>query len=167
MEKLLIIRGPSGAGKSTVSKELLALCSRPTLLVSEDGIRKMFNDHQRAGHDAARELATQSVRYGLRNGYDVIYEGILNIKTRKAQIDEFLETHPEENYFFYLDVGWDETVRRHDTRPEKAEFGLEAMERWWDYASPINHPAETIIPETASKAEMIRIIGKVAGLELL
>jgi len=167
MEKLIIIRGPSGAGKSTVSKELLARSSRPTLLVSEDGIRKMFNDHERAGHDVARELATLSVHYGLKNGYDVIYEGILNIKTRKVQLDELLEAHPEENYFFYLDVGWDETVKRHLTRPEKAEFGLEAMQRWWNYASPTNHTAETIIPETASKEETIRIIGKVAGLELL
>jgi len=167
MEKLIIIRGPSAAGKSSVSKELLAKSNRPTLLVSEDGVRKMFNDHDGAGHDAARELATQAVHLGLRNGYDVIYEGILNIKTRKIQFDELLEAHPEENYFFFLDVGWEETVKRHHTRPEKAEFDPEVMRKWWDYASPTNHLSETIIPETASKKETIKIIGKVAGLELL
>lgn len=165
MSKLIVIRGPSGAGKSTVSQKVFKRSSRPTLLVSEDRMRKMFSDHHIAGHDAARELATESVLLGLRNGYDVIYEGILNIKTHRKQFEDIFATHPKENYFFYLEASFDETVKRHKTRPEKSEFTPKAMEKWWNYASPTGLPFETIIPETSSLEETIKTIGEVAKLK--
>lgn len=166
MNKLVIIRGPSGAGKSTVARKVFGRCSRPTLLVSEDGVRKMFSDHHVAGHDSARELATSTVLLGLRNGYDVIYEGILNIKTRQKQFDSIFEKHPEENYFFYLNVSFDETLRRHATRPEKVEFKPESMKKWWNYASPTSHESEVIISESSTLDETIQVINKTAGLHL-
>lgn len=136
------------------------------MLVSEDATRKQFSDHHKAGHDSARELATQSVLLGLRNGYDVIYEGILNIKTRRDQFDEFFAVHHKENYFFYIDATFEETVRRHESRPEKEEFSAEAMKRWWEYASPTGFDTETIIPENSSMEATIQTIGAVANLEL-
>lgn len=166
MNKLVIVRGPSGAGKSTVSKEIFKSTTRPTLLVPEDQVRKLFNDHHRSGHDAARELSTESVMLGLKNGYDVIYEGILNVKTRRDQFDALLEFHPKENYFFYLDVSFDETIRRHHSRPERGEFMPEAMKRWWEYASPTGYVSETIIPENSSLEETVQTIGKIANLDL-
>lgn len=167
MEKLIIIRGPSASGKTKISKELYDRSNRPTLLVSEDRVRKMFNDWRQPGHTVAKELATREVLFGLGNRYDVIYEGILNIKTRSTQFDIFLDDHPKENYFFYFDVSWEETVRRHQTRPENAEFDAETMKTWWEYASPTGHISEIVIPETSTQEETIKTIGRVAGLELL
>jgi len=164
--KLIIVRGPSGAGKSTASRELLKRSSRPTLLVSEDYIRLMFSDHHRTGHGVSKELTITAVSHGLRNGYDVIYEGILNVKT-DPQLEAFLKDRSEENYLFYLDVSFDETLKRHQTRPQKSDFGSEAMKRWWNYASPMGNTAETLIPESSSLEETVAAINRIAGLGLM
>lgn len=168
MQKLLVIRGPSGSGKSSVSNEIIKRATRPTLLIGEDKIRKMFNDHKRTGHETARRLAISSVLLGLDNGYDVIYQGILTTKNKNfnAQFGDILSTHPHENYFFYLDVGFGETVKRHQSRHKKSQFGPEAMKRWWDYSLPTKHSSEIIIPEDSSLENTIKIISKAAKLEL-
>jgi len=166
MEKLIIIRGPSGAGKSSIAKELHARCSRPTLLISEDKVRKMFSDWLQPNHTASKKLATAMVISGLKSNYDVIYEGISNIKTYEQYYKEIFAVHPTENYMFYLDVSFDETVRRHDTRPEKAEFGVDVMKEWWNYATPTGYDFEAIIPEGTSQEDTVENIGHVATLEL-
>jgi len=166
MRKLIIIRGPSGSGKSTVARELSLRCAHPPLLISEDQIRRMFVNHTQTGHEVAKRLATKAVLFGLENGYDVIYEGILNLKTSGDNLHEFFDAHKEENYLFYLDVSFDETVRRHKTRDKNTEFKAESMKKWWDFASPTGHAAETIIPESSSLENTIKTIAKMAGLQL-
>lgn len=165
--KLIIVRGPSGSGKSTVSKDLLKRASKLTLLVSEDQVRKMFNDHQKTGHEVAKEVATKAVITGLNKGYDVIYEGILNVKSSGDNLDEIFKVHPTENYLFYLDVDFDETIRRHQTRPESSEFNADSMKKWWDYSTPAGHKFETIISGSLPKEEIIKKISKVSGIELV
>jgi deoxyadenosine/deoxycytidine kinase len=164
MQKLIIIRGPSGSGKTSVAKELHKRCNRPTLLIGEDQIRFMFNDWKQPEHSACKRLATASILKGLEVGYDVIYEGISNIKTYDEYYQEIIAKHPAENYFFYLDVSFDETIRRHETRPQKSEFGVEEMKRWLEYASPTGYDPETIISEDSSLEETVETIIKVAKL---
>jgi hypothetical protein len=126
----------------------------------------LFNDHHKPGHQPSKELTTQAVLIGLKNGYDVILEGILNTKTTLPRLEKFFAIHPNENYFFYLDVGFGETIRRHQTRHEKAEFGEDSMKKWWDYATPLGHENEVIIPDDSSLEETVRTISSVAGLDL-
>jgi len=164
--KLIIIRGPSGAGKSTVAREIYKKVIRPTLLVSEDQTRKQFSDHGKPGHNTSKKVATKMVMQGLDDGYDVIYEGILNLKTSGDNLQSILDYHPENNYLFYLDVNFNETIQRHQTRPEKEEFTTESMKTWWDYASPTNMSNETVIKERSSLKETVATIGDVAGLDL-
>ncbi len=164
--KLIIIRGPSGAGKSTVSKELLKRSNRSTLLISEDQIRKMFNNHHKPGHDTSKKIATNAVKTGLSNGYDVIYEGILNLKTSGNNLDDIFSVHADENYMFYLDVSLEETLLRHDSRPEKSEFEAETMKKWWSYASPSGSSIETIISESSLPEDTVKTIANTCGLDL-
>lgn len=166
MNKLIIIRGPSGAGKSTVSRELFRRTKRPTLLVSEDAVRKMFSDHHTPGHKTSKILATVAVRTGLENGYDVIYEGILNTRTSGSNLKEILNSGKAEGYLFYLDISWEETVARHSQRPEKADFNPEAMKKWWGYAAPTGLANEVIIPETSSLEHTLQKISQTADLAL-
>ncbi len=162
--KLIIIRGPSGSGKSSVTRTLLKKVKGQAMLVSVDQTRKMFSDQKQPDHQASKDMVVNNVLFGLAKNYDVILEGILNIKTDKFMFDKILATHPEENYFFYLDVSYKETLRRHKTRPEKAEFGEESMKEWWSYASPMGHASETVIPESSSLEETVAIIQKPARI---
>lgn len=36
-----------------------------------------------------------------------------------------------EVYAYYFDLPFEETLRRHQTKPNCGEFGEEAMRRWW------------------------------------
>ena len=166
MPKLIIVRGPSGSGKSTVCNELLDRSSEPLLLVGEDKLRKMFSDHRSTPHPASEQLALQAIRIGLENGYHVVYQGILNAKSGEFRPNELLQLHPTETYFFYLDVGFEKTIERHQTRHKRDKFGADAMKRWWDYSSPLEHELETLIPESSSLDDTLATICKVTGLGL-
>jgi len=130
-----------------------------------DQTRKLFSDQKTSDHQASKDMVVNNVLFGLEKGYDVILEGILNIKTDKFMFDKIFAAHPKENHFFYLDVSYEETLRRHKTRPEKAEFGEEAMKEWWGWSARTDHNNETIIPESSTLAETVEIINKIAGLE--
>lgn len=158
MAKFIVIRGLSGSGKSSIASELQKNLDQPSLLVSEDKIRQMFSDRKEPDHVASKKLATKMVITGLENGHNVIYEGISNIKTYKPYFDEILKVHCKDNFFFYLDVSFDETVRRHNTRPQKSEFSVDEMKRWWDYASPSDYDSEMIIPENSTLQESVQTI---------
>jgi len=166
MQKLIIIRGPSGSGKSSVAEELHKRCSRQTLIIHEDRIRIMFNDWKQPGHIANKQLATVSIIQGLKSGYDVIYEGISNIKTYDRYFQEIFAENISENFLFYLDVSFDETIKRHATRHKKSEFGVSEMKQWLSYASPTGYDSETIIPEDSSMEETVETIIHTAHLDV-
>lgn len=166
MEKLIIIRGPSGAGKSTVAKTLKERSDRPTLLIEQDQFRHGFNEQGPMANVPVWEMIEANTMIGLKNGFDVVLEGILNIKKPSHQetFRRIFETHPKENYIFYMDVQFDETLRRHSSRPQIAEFGEQEMKEWWDLASPMGHPYEAVIPESSTLEEAVKTIGRIADL---
>jgi predicted kinase len=168
MEKLIIIRGPSGAGKSSIAKVLASRSDRPTLLVEQDQIRQKFNDQGPKANIPVWEMVETNTMIGLKNGFDVVLEGILNIQKdrQRETLERILQSHPQENYLFYMDVQFDETIRRHSIRSKQVDFGEEAMKEWWDLATPMGHAYEITIPESSSLEETVRTIGRVAGLTL-
>lgn len=166
MPKLIVIRGPSGSGKSTVTNEFFKRTKEPLLVVGEDRLRKMFSDHRKTPHPASERLALEAIKIGLENGYHVVYQGILNAKSGEFRPDELLELHPQETYFFYLDVSFEETLARHKTRHKRNEFGADAMQRWWSYSSPLGHELETLIPESSSLDNTLATISRITGLDL-
>lgn len=160
MPKFIVIRGPSGSGKTTVSEALFSRCKNPTLLIHEDEIRLMFNDSKQPAHTASKELAFASILSGLNSGYDVIYEGIANIKSYDSYFQSIFREHPSDNYFFYIEVSFEESLRRHDMRPQKSEFGVEQMKEWADYATPTGYEQEIIIPEHSGLEDTVMTIVK-------
>jgi thymidylate kinase len=164
---LIIIRGPSGSGKSTVSNELLKRSKQPLMVIGEDKLRKMFSDHRNTPHPASEQLALEATRIGLEAGYHVVYQGILNVKSGEFQFDKMLAMNSGNVYPFYLDVAFDETVRRHQSRHKSSRFGADAMQRWWDYSSPLGHELETVIPGRSSLEETLQAISEITGLELM
>lgn len=59
---------------------------------------------------------------------------------------------------FYLDVSFDETARRHATRPESAKFTVDAMRRWYRSRDLLGDPAEHVIPESSSLAATMDLL---------
>lgn len=169
MEKLIIIRGPSGAGKSSVARAIKERTSRPTLLIEQDQFRRGFNEQGPMANVPVWEMIEANALIGLNNGFDVVLEGILNVKKPPHQevFKRIFEAHPTENYIFYIDVQFEETLRRHSSRPQKSDFGEKEMREWWELASRMGHTDELVIPEPSTLEETVRTIGKVAGLNLV
>lgn len=94
-------------------------------------------------------LISLTARYALDHGYHVIIEGILHA-ARYADMLTQLATDHRGTTAFYLDVSWDETLRRHATRPQAAEFGLEHMRSWYQHHDLLGVPDERLIPETST-----------------
>lgn len=134
------------------------------MILHEDIFDKMFSDDREPTPPSTIEFYAEAVKYGLKNGYDVICEGLLSTNLYMQRFKSIFQTHPAEDYLFYLDVSFDETVRRHKIRPKSGEFGEESMKRWWGLSMPMRLPNEVIIPEASSLEETVKLIQKTAGV---
>ena len=74
------------------------------------------------------------------------------------------ELYGEEIYAYYFDLPFEETVKRHQTKPNCHEFGEEEMRRWWrekDFSDVLNEVA--ITPEKDREsivADIIRAVSR-------
>ena len=110
-----------------------------------------------------KELIESNILICLRRGFDVVFEGNFKVTTHKELLSRLFKIHPDENYVFYLQASLVETLRRHGTRIEKI-ISEEKMKELYGYATPINHPAETIVPESSSVEETVKLIQTTAGI---
>jgi hypothetical protein len=60
--------------------------------------------------------------------------------------------------FYYLDVSMAETLRRHTTRPQAAEFGADDMRGWYRRRDLLGGVSECVIPETSTLQETTSLI---------
>ncbi len=74
------------------------------------------------------------------------------------------ELYGEEIYAYYFDLPFEETVKRHQTKPNCHEFGEEEMRRWWrkkDFSDVLNEVA--ITPEKDREsivADIVRAVSR-------
>jgi guanylate kinase len=80
-------------------------------------------------------------------------------------MERIIKAHPKESYIFYMDISFEETLRRHDTRKDKVDKRTEEdMHGWFKLASPMNNFDEIIIPENYSQDETIEKIKEITKL---
>lgn len=142
MHKLIILRGNSGSGKTTVSKELQKRFGRNTMLISQDMVRLQMLYAKDA---EALPLIIQLLKYGRQNSDITILEGILDSEVYESLFETAVKEYGAGIFAFYYDLPFEETLRRHATKPNRAEFGEQDMRRWWkekDYTNVI--PEKTI-----------------------
>ncbi len=140
MAKLIILRGNSGSGKSTVSKLLQRRFGRNTMIISQDIIRReMLWVHDGVGNKAL-PLLIELMKYGKEN-------------SEATKI-----TFGDEIYAFYYDLSFEETLKRHATKPNRMEFGEEDMRRWWKEKDFIGSIPEMIIDKDSELSETVESI---------
>jgi predicted kinase len=145
--RLVILRGNSGSGKTSVAMAVRAHLGRTCALVQQDVIRRTILRERDVPDGANIGLIA---RYALDQGYHVIIEGILWSAHYAAMLTELADDHRGVTTCYYLDVSWDETVRRHAGRPQSSEFGPEHMRSWYRPHDVLGLPDERIVPETLS-----------------
>jgi len=156
--RLIVLRGNSGAGKSTVATGLREAYGRGLAWVSQDLIRRIIlKERDRPGAPNIG-LIDQVARYSLDHGYHVVLDGIFYADRYELMLAALNRDHCGVSRFYYLDVSMDETLRRHATRPQAAEFGPDDMRQWHRPKDLLSSVSEQVIPETSTLQQTISTI---------
>lgn len=166
---LIVLRGPSGSGKTATARALRERLGRRVALIEQDYLRRVVLKARDTPEGPHYGLIEQTVRYALDHDYDVILEGILHSGRYRDLLARLGADHRGSTVHYYFDISWDETLRRHASRPQAAEFGADEMRRWWCPHDLLGFDGERRLPESASLAETTdRILAEVypAGAEI-
>jgi len=165
MSKLVILRGPSGAGKSTVAQKLFEGATKPAVLIQQDSYRFIFKPAGgKLNSKSIHKMIKANTLAALEDGYDVLLEGIYNVHSYSQTFKEIFTAHPAQNYMFTFDISFEETLRRHRTKPNKDEWSESDMKDWYHPKDFMGYDFERVIPEAYSAAETVRKIQEVAGI---
>jgi predicted kinase len=160
--RLIVIRGNSGSGKSTVARDVRLRYGRGCALVEQDYLRRnLLREHESIQEPIAPELIGLNVRFALEHGYHVILEGILDRNRYGDMIAGLRREHAGETYVFYLDVAFEETLRRHTTRPQSVAFTGDQMRAWYRERDLLGLPGERIVPQSSTQEETVSLISAV------
>ena len=155
MPKLIIFRGNSGSGKTNVSRELQKRFGRNTMLISHDMIRLQILN---AKDSEALPLITELLKYGRQHSEITVLEGILPTETYKPLFETAVKEYGAEIYAFYYDLSFEDTLSRHNTKPNRADFGETEMRRWWKEKDYIGSIPERTITENMSISDTADMI---------
>lgn len=146
MGKLIILRGNSGSGKTTIAKELQNRFGRNTMLISQDMVRREILKVKDGENTQAIPLMKELLIYGNNHSDVVILEGIMYADWYKPLFELAVRLYGSNIYAYYFDLSFEETLSRHQTKPNCHEFGEEAMRRWWrekDFSDILNEVSIT------------------------
>ncbi|MCI2417396.1 AAA family ATPase [Saccharopolyspora sp. K220] len=162
--RLVVLRGPSGSGKSSTARRLRAHLGRGVALVEQDYLRRVVLKERDVPGGANIELISATARFALDRGWHVIVDGIMYAERYREMLDQLRRDHLGSSAFYYFDVAWEETLRRHETRPQAAEFGVEEMRGWYRDADLLGFVAERTIPQVSTLDETVtRILREAFG----
>ena len=153
VSRLVVLRGNSGSGKSSTAQELRRRVGRGVAWVEQDYLRRtLLREHARA--DAPNiGLIEQTARYALEHGYHVILEGGLYGPHYGVMLRQLIADHAGVTGVYYFQLSFDETIRRHATRPLAKVVTPEQMRQWYEPCDLLGVPGEQLIDESSSLDE--------------
>lgn len=132
MHKLIILRGNSGSGKTSVAKALQEKFGPNTMLLSHDTIRmEVLHVWGQEGILKSEPLMIELLKYGKAHSEITIMEGVLPAEAFCRLFETALEEYGQNIFAYYYDLPFEETLRRHSTKPNRNDFGEQDMRRWW------------------------------------
>lgn len=156
--KLIILRGNSGSGKSSIARELRLKMGYGTALVEQDYIRRILLREREKPNLPNIELIDLNVRFALGHGYNVVLEGIFNNKNYGEMLRRLVAENPDNTYVYYFDISLEETLRRHETKPNSHEFGEELIRELFTPKDFLGIENERTISESATFSETLERI---------
>lgn len=135
------------------------------MLISQDVIRREMLWVRDGVGTKALPLLITLLKYGRQNSEIVILEGILYSDCYMPLFKSALEEFGQSIRAYYYDISFEETLLRHQTKPNCHEFGENEMRRWWkekDYIGII--PEKKLTREISLEDAVELIYGEVSSL---
>lgn len=164
MSSLIILRGNSGSGKSSVAKELQKRIGRNTLMVPQDTVRRDMLRARDGKDTAALPLLTSLLEYGNRHCEYVILEGILKAEWYMPLFEAAVKVFGNRIFAYYYDISFEETLKRHETKDKRSEFGEAEMRLWWNEKDFIGMIPEKVLTAEVSLEKAVECILKDLGI---
>ena len=158
MSKLILLRGNSGSGKTTVARALQRKFGRNTLLLSQDTVRREMLWAEDGPDTQALPLLRELLVYGKQHCETVLLEGILRADWYRPLFTAAVQAFGSRIFAYYYDLPFEETVRRHQTRPQKEAFGAQEMRLWWNEQDWIGFIPETRMDQTLTPDQAVERI---------
>ncbi|MER2169262.1 MAG: kinase [Psychrobacillus psychrodurans] len=156
--KLIIIRGNSGSGKTTTAKSLQNHLGSGTLLVSQDMVRRDMLMVQDKEGNLSMDLIRQIAEFGKDKCEYVIVEGILSKNRYGEMLNNLIQFYNSNTYTYYFDLSFEETVKRHNSRTKKFEFGEDSLRAWWNPNDYLSVEGEIILTDEMSQSDVFELI---------
>ena len=165
MGKLIILRGNSGSGKTSAAKALQEKFGPNTMRISHDMIRmEILHTWSKEGIEKSEPLMIELLKYGRAHSEITVLEGILPAEPYRRLFEAAKEEYLDQIFAYYYDLSFEETLRRHSTKPNREDFGEEDMRRWWVGKDLLPNITETVLTEEWSLEDAVeRIYRDVMG----
>jgi hypothetical protein len=129
-------------------------------LIHQDQFRRELlrnEDRAQRSRDAGI-LIVGAARSALDLGYDVILDGIFNLRDYSEPFRQLYDDHRGRTRVYQFDVGLDETIRRHSERPLSGAFGEDKIRGWYDGWQPLPWFDETRVGPEVATGELVSMI---------
>lgn len=151
--RLIVVRGNSASGKSSLARTVRAARPRGVAIIGQDQLRReILHAREEPGNPTVGYLDL-SARYALDHGLDVIVEGILYAHIYGAMLAQLVADHRGTTHCYRYELSFEETARRHGTKPQATEYGPDTMRDWWLDNDPLPDTSEHRLGPEVSLAE--------------
>ncbi|WP_030458417.1 AAA family ATPase [Kitasatospora sp. NRRL B-11411] len=165
--RLVIVRGNSASGKSSIAAGLREAFGRGLAVVGQDVLRRVvLREHDRHG-GANIGLIDTTARYALDAGYHVVVEGILSAARYGPMLQRLVADHRGVSRCYYLDVPFEETLRRHASKPDpqlQAAVTERHLRDWYRERDLLPGGIETVIGADSTLSDTVGRIMRDSGL---
>jgi hypothetical protein len=162
--RLIVIRGNSASGKSAVAAEIRRRHGHGLAIVGQDNLRRQVLRERDVPGGANIDLIDLTARFALDRGFHVIVEGIFYGDHYGEMLTALIADRVGSARAYYLDVPWTETLRRHATKPQSAEYGESEMRGWYREGDLLPGGIEQMIPAASSLDATVRQMMTESGL---
>ena len=159
MAKLIMIRGNSGSGKTTVATLLQEKFGPNTMRLSHDMIRmEILHVWSTEGVIKSEPLMIELLKYGHQHSEVTIMEGVLPAEKFPLLFQAALDVYGNNIYAYYYDLPFEETLRRHSTKPNRNDFGEPEMRKWWREKNFLEMIPEKVLTQELSLEDAVELI---------
>ncbi|MFD0561775.1 AAA family ATPase [Kitasatospora saccharophila] len=164
---MVILRGNSASGKSSIAAGLREAFGRGLAIVGQDVLRRVvLREHDRHG-GANIGLIDTTARYALDAGYHVVVEGILSAERYGPMLQRLVDDHRGTTRCYYLDVPFEETLRRHASKPDpqlQAAVTADTLRGWYRERDLLPGGIETVVGADSALPDTVDRIMRDTGL---